>query len=46
MTIAEQALRHNPNNNTAPAQNYTTVNYRLRGVLYDQANPFKLFDEN
>jgi hypothetical protein len=31
MTIAGQVLRHNPNNNTSPAQNYTIVNYRRRG---------------
>jgi hypothetical protein len=31
MTIAGQALKHNPNNNTSPAQNYTIVNYYRRG---------------
>jgi hypothetical protein len=46
MTIAGQALRHNPNNSTAPAQNYTIINYRRRGEPYDQANPFKLIDKN
>ncbi|GBB92051.1 hypothetical protein RclHR1_01960001 [Rhizophagus clarus] len=45
-TIASQALRHSPKNNTAPLQRYTIVNYRPRGVPYDQANPFMLFDEN
>ncbi|PKY47845.1 hypothetical protein RhiirA4_463223 [Rhizophagus irregularis] len=46
MTIASEALRHCPRNHTSPAQNYTIVNYRPRGVPYDQANPFKLFDKN
>ncbi|POG69279.1 hypothetical protein GLOIN_2v1777370 [Rhizophagus irregularis DAOM 181602=DAOM 197198] len=45
-TIASQALRHSPKNNTAPSQRYTIVNYRLRGMPYDQANPFMFFDEN
>ncbi|CAG8704284.1 18817_t:CDS:2 [Rhizophagus irregularis] len=35
-------LRHCPRNHTSPAQNYTIVNYRPRGVPYDQAKPFKL----
>ena len=46
MTIASEALRHSPDNNTSPAQNYTIVNYRPRGVPYDQAKPFKVSDEN
>ena len=46
MTIAGQALRHSPDNNTSPAQNYTIVNYRMRGEHYDQARSFKLFDES
>ena len=45
-TIASQALRHSPKNNTAPSQRYTIVNYRPRGMPYDQANPFMFFDEN
>ncbi|GES74423.1 hypothetical protein GLOIN_2v1778880 [Rhizophagus clarus] len=45
-TIASQALRHSPKNNTAPLQRYTIVNYRPRGMPYDQANPFMFFDEN
>ncbi|EXX78212.1 uncharacterized protein OCT59_000431 [Rhizophagus irregularis] len=46
MTIASEALRHCPRNHTSPAKNYTIVNYRPRGVSYDQAKPFKLFDNN
>ncbi|UZO27421.1 uncharacterized protein OCT59_019618 [Rhizophagus irregularis] len=45
-TIASQALRHSPKNNTAPSQRYTIVNYRPRGMPYDQANTFMFFDEN
>ncbi|EXX57243.1 uncharacterized protein OCT59_015174 [Rhizophagus irregularis] len=45
-TIASQALRHSPKNNTAPSQRYTIVNYRPRGMPYDQANLFMFFDEN
>ncbi|CAG8574866.1 7136_t:CDS:2 [Cetraspora pellucida] len=30
MTIAEEALCHNPDNNTSPAQNYVVVNYRRK----------------
>ncbi|GBB86021.1 hypothetical protein RclHR1_12470002 [Rhizophagus clarus] len=45
-TIASQALRHNPKNNTAPSQRYTIVNYRPRGMPYNQASPFMFFDEN
>ena len=46
MTIASQALRHSPDNHASPAQNYTIVNYRLRGEPYHQAEVIKLFDEN
>ncbi|PKK57733.1 hypothetical protein RhiirC2_721031 [Rhizophagus irregularis] len=46
MTIASQALRHNPGNHTSPAKNYTIVNFRRRGQPYYQAKAFKLFDEN
>ena len=46
MTIASQALRHSPDNHASPAQNYTIVNYQLRGEPYHQARAFKLFDEN
>jgi len=46
MTIAGQALRHNPDNHASPAQNYTIVNYRLRGKPYDQADAIKLIDKN
>ena len=46
MTIASKALRHSPNNHASLAQNYTILNYRLRGELYHQAETIKLFDEN
>ncbi|GES81292.1 hypothetical protein GLOIN_2v1763773 [Rhizophagus clarus] len=46
MTIASKALRHSPENHASSAKNYTIVNYRLRGEPYDQADAFKLFDEN
>ena len=45
-TIASEALKHSPNNNTALSQKYTIVNFRRRGQLYDQAEPFCIFDEN
>ncbi|GES87272.1 hypothetical protein GLOIN_2v1778880 [Rhizophagus clarus] len=45
-TIASQALRHSPKNNTVSSQRYTIVNYRPRGMPYNQANPFMFFDEN
>ena len=37
MTIAGEALRHNPDNNTLPAQNYVVVNYRRKNQSPDQA---------
>ena len=46
MIIASQALRHSSDNYTSSAQNYTIVNYQLRGELYHQAKAIKLFDEN
>ena len=46
MTIASEALRHSSDNHASPAQNYTIVNYRLRGEPYHQAEAIKLFDEN
>ena len=46
ITIASQALRHSSDNYASSAQNYTIVNYRLRGKPYDQADAFKLFDDN
>ena len=46
MTIASESLRHSPDNYTSSAQNYTIVNYRLRGEPYHQAKAIKLFDEN
>ena len=45
-TIANQALRHSPDNHTAPSDRYTIVNFRRRGQPYDQAETFKFFDEN
>jgi hypothetical protein len=45
-TIASQALRHSPNNHTAPSDRYTIVNFRKRRQPYDQAEVFKFFDEN
>jgi hypothetical protein len=45
-TIASEALRHSPDNHSAPSDRYTIVNYRKRGQPYDQAEAFKLFDEN
>jgi hypothetical protein len=41
MTIAGQPLRHNPNNSTSPAQNYTIVNYHRRGESSEQAASVK-----
>src|SRR6185437_8554380 len=46
MTIAGEALRHNPDNNTSPAQNYVIVNYKKIGQSPDQVRPFRLYDEN
>ncbi len=46
MTIAGQALRHNPDNHASPAKNYTIVNYRKRGQPHDQAKAIKIIDEN
>ncbi|UZO05486.1 uncharacterized protein OCT59_025834 [Rhizophagus irregularis] len=46
MTIASEALRHSADNHVSPAKNYTIVNYRPRGVPYDQAKAFEFFDEN
>jgi hypothetical protein len=45
-TIASQALRHSPDNHTAPSDRYTIVNFRKRGQPYDQAEIFEFFDEN
>jgi len=46
MTIASEVLRHSHNNNISPVQKYTIVNFRPQGVPYDQAKPYKIFDEN
>ena len=45
MTIAQEALRHNPDNHTSPTQNYVVVNYRPRNVPPEQARPFRVYDE-
>ncbi|RIB18262.1 hypothetical protein C2G38_2185150 [Gigaspora rosea] len=44
MTIAEEALCHNPDNNTSPTQNYVIVNYRRKNQLPEEARPFQLYD--
>ncbi|CAG8513811.1 16202_t:CDS:2 [Dentiscutata erythropus] len=44
MTITREALRHNPDNNTSPAQNYVIVNYRRKNQLPEEARPFRLYD--
>ena len=46
MTITSQALCHSSDNYASSAQNYTIVNYQLRGEPYHQAKAIKLFDEN
>jgi hypothetical protein len=45
-TYASEALRHSPDNHTAPSKRYTIVNMRKRGQPYDQAKAFEFFDEN
>ena len=45
-TISDEALRHSPDNHASPSKRYTIVNMRKRGEPYNQANAFKLFDEN
>ena len=45
-TYYSQALRHSPDNHTAPSDRYTIVNFRRRRQPYDQAKPFWIFDEN
>ncbi|CAG8795090.1 5386_t:CDS:2, partial [Dentiscutata erythropus] len=45
-TYASEALRHSPDNHTSPSKRYTIVNMRRRGKPYNQAEAFKLFDEN
>ncbi|CAG8625168.1 7838_t:CDS:10, partial [Paraglomus occultum] len=44
MTIAQEALRHSPDNNISPTQNYAVVNYRPRGVSPEKATPFQFCD--
>ena len=45
-TISDEALWHNPDNHASPSKRYTIVNMRKRGEPYNQANIFKLFNEN
>ncbi|PKK56141.1 hypothetical protein RhiirC2_858733 [Rhizophagus irregularis] len=45
-TYRSEALRHSPDNHTSPSDRYGIVNYRPRGVPYDQAEAIKIFDEN
>jgi hypothetical protein len=45
-TYASEALRHSPENHTAPSKRYTIVNMRKRGQPYDQVKAFEFFDEN
>ncbi|RIB03260.1 hypothetical protein C2G38_2049407 [Gigaspora rosea] len=46
MTIAGEALRHNPDNNTSPAQNYVVVNYRRKNQSPEQARLFQIYDKD
>ena len=45
-TYASEALRHSPENHTAPSKRYTIVNMRKRGQPYNQEKAIKIFDEN
>ncbi|CAH1769701.1 4747_t:CDS:2 [Entrophospora sp. SA101] len=45
-TIAGECLHHNSDNHTSPVQNYVVVNYRKRGVPYEQARPFHIYDQD
>ncbi|CAG8805080.1 22422_t:CDS:1, partial [Gigaspora rosea] len=45
-TYASEALRHSPDNHSSPSKRYTIVNMWKRGEPYNQAEAFKLFDEN
>jgi hypothetical protein len=45
-TYASEALRHSPDNHSAPSDRYTIVNFRRRGQPYDQTKPFWISDEN
>jgi len=45
-TIAGECLRHSTNNHTSPVQNYVVVNYRKRGVPYEQARRFHIYDQD
>jgi hypothetical protein len=46
IAIAREALCHAPDNHASPRENYTIANLRKKEEPYDQANPFKIFDEN
>ena len=46
-TIAGECLRHHSSDNhTSPVQNYVAVNYRKRGVPYEQARRFHIYDQD
>ncbi|KAF0424023.1 transposable element tc3 transposase [Gigaspora margarita] len=46
MTIAGEALCHNSDNNTSPAQNYVVVNYRRKNQSLEQARLFQIYDKD
>ncbi len=46
LTIANEALQHNSNNNISSTKKYIIINMRKKGQPYNQAKSFKLFDEN
>ncbi|CAG8494084.1 5455_t:CDS:2, partial [Scutellospora calospora] len=45
-TIARECLRHSSDNHTSPVQNYVVVNYKKRGVPYEQARRFHIYDQD
>ena len=45
-TYASEALRHSPDNHASPSKRYTIINMRKREEPYNQAEPFKIFNEN
>ncbi|CAG8802476.1 24214_t:CDS:1, partial [Dentiscutata erythropus] len=45
-TIAGECLCHSSDNHTSPVQNYVVVNYRKRGVPYEQARRFHIYDQD
>jgi len=46
LTIANEAFWHSSNNNMSPTKKYIIINMRKKKQPYNQAKPFKLFDEN